>query len=150
MSKTVQEKYLQDLELLKKLTPIMTRLGVAEDGYYIPELGKVFIKLSVWEDKYKEYKTYRLDTLLLVLPDWCWSILSTEESICTCLMKHYPDAKIHADHLALKRLFRAIENFNSWRKYGAKEAFSKFLKACGELIILLDSEGIELKGENDE
>jgi hypothetical protein len=77
---TERELVLQDIELCKKLAPIMERKGIERDwAFDWEDLGSVEYPEGyylVHPDEYNEYEdydspTWRLDKLLSALPHWC-------------------------------------------------------------------------------
>jgi len=79
---TERELVLQDIELCKKLAPIMERKGIERDwAFDWEDLGSVEYPEGyylVHPDEYNEYEdydspTWRLDKLLLELADWCFN-----------------------------------------------------------------------------
>ena len=111
--------YLENIDLLKQLKPIMERLGVRYDD---------IIRVADPNLIYKDLKTYRSDTLENVLPEWCWNC----EIEDFCFTFKFP-------HIADLFLPGVIQEFRE--EVHGKRGQPK-LEALAKLVILLDGEGL--------
>jgi len=74
-----EDLVLKDIELCKKVCPIMEPFGIEPDGMWCEELlGYAWELFPVDEDPGARnciVYTYRQDKLALALPDWCFSCI---------------------------------------------------------------------------
>ena len=119
-------KYLEKIDLLKKLQPILDGLGVEEDSYLI-DTTKVTTGDSVANVVKQcvkaKVKTYRSDTLENVLPEVCYTGKG-----------YFPDEQ----WILIEDIYHKAQD--TFKKRGQPK-----LEALAELIILLHENGIELE-----
>jgi len=136
---TKENFYLKDIERLKKLEPIMDRLGARPDDYWIyaqhPVLPCwVLQSIAKKDDHYfakEDLATYRSDTLESVLPEWWKSIGLTESGgELKRLLYSFIDKEVGA--WAIRNLCREALFSDS----------QESLEKKADLIILLDEEGL--------
>lgn len=131
-----EDLVLKDIERCKKLEPIMNRLGIKPDGYWLEmENGDIHfhgpeLQLSGC------IKTYRQDKLALALPEW----VRTPEVYDFCFAFGLPGIEIEGAMLnTISEMYeRIISNIGQ-----------AHIEATADLLILLEEEKI-LKEDNDD
>lgn len=132
--------YLQDIELLKQLAPIMAKKGIDGDAYLTDYGGVLTHEAFVAayrndrEGAHERLKTlqntYRKDSLEAALPEWCFGS-RTMDGMLDALADY--DSPFHAF---------IVDNYMQILDAILMRG-QESLKALAQLIILLDKEGVE-------
>jgi len=131
--------YLQDIDLLRQLAPIMVKKGIEADKKIKTGELRIIGHFNGGTPAYDSIKigTYRKDSLEAALPEWCFYGYDRASSTCE-LGDKWHEAMHEIELKCGEEMYWKIENL----------LFDVFtnrdnLKALAELIILLDKEGVE-------
>lgn len=67
-----EDLVLQSRDHCAKVAPILKRLGILPDGYWILRDGEWFFSTEEWDLQEDAVETFRGDKLELALPEWCY------------------------------------------------------------------------------
>ena len=121
-----QDLVLQDVELCKKVEPIMERLGIDPDGYFTDEGYVTLVECSEVQwmlPGEPSFGAYRQDKLALALPDWCFEFGRLMQTIS---FKYDLPKEIDP------------ATFDDYMYKFVKERGQKQLEATAKLLILLE------------
>ena len=140
MSLTTKDLVLQDVELCKQVAPILERLGIEPDYYWIKFAEYKSEDFGLYKEKtYRDHEddivipTYRQDKLALGLPEWCFKFFENYLDIDFELVKYVLEADI--DMNTSKLIFCYLNDMHHSRGQPALEATAK-------LILLLEENNL--------
>lgn len=152
--------YLQDIERLKKLNPILDELGVSADGYMTVIQIRNEVHTKIYDSLYdlevsgdnvdKAFKLRRSDTLEDVLPDFIFEDdfqLPTQEFIP--LTGESPVSPIRQYAKRLNLCVDTVAHIRGLWNRAKRTRGEEESNALADLIILLHENNIELKGVRD-
>lgn len=137
MSLNKDDYYLKNVELCKKLEPIMKKKGIAGDAWLLWEHdpSKASVCLYPPYAWLKSYcSTWIKPSLEAALPEWCFD-LNLDQTIVR-------DKLPSSSFQNIPKSYQTVRNIYILARYDIKARGQESLEALAQLIILLDEENL--------